>query len=74
MSDLSAACKELVAQGKIEEVFPGVYFVGTLDPMSPEFQEFERSYAEDFERRRREREAQEIEAWKKLQREGPWYF
>lgn len=71
MKDLKTACEELVAQGKIEEVFPGAgaYFIGTLSPTSSEFRKLERSYAEAFERRLQERKTKELEALKK---HPPW--
>lgn len=70
---LAGACDEAVRKGRARRVFGScIEITGPID--QGKLRQVEESYAIAIRTRIQKRRSLEIEAWKKLQRDGPWYF
>ncbi|MFH1582178.1 MAG: hypothetical protein ABIA08_00210 [bacterium] len=70
---LVEACDRAVKEGSARRVFGSA--IEIIKPIDQEkFRQFEENYAVAVNLRVQKRRRSEIEAWKKLQRDGPWYF
>ncbi len=70
---LAEVCEKAVKEGHAKVIFGSVIqLTGPID--QEKFRQLETDYATAIEARFEEDRRKEIEAWKKWQREGPWYF
>jgi len=70
---LEEACKKAVESDRAKTICGSAIQV-TIQADETKFRQLEKSYGETIERALQERIKQVTAAWKKLRREGPWYF
>ena len=71
--NLVEACNRAVEDGQARRVFgSAIEIIGPID--QEKLRQFEEGCATAVDLRIQRRRISEIEAWKKLQRDGPWYF